>query len=140
MCIRDRQLSRKEQLEEKRNKIILSTEISIKSCPTCDEKHPFWKCKKYEALAPKKRFDAVMKMRRCWNCLKEGHEVVACPSSILCRVTGCSEKHHTTLHEHFAVTNNESGEGSNIGINNVNISHTTHKQKRVFLQIVPVKL
>ena len=131
-------ISRKEQLEEKRNKIILATQTSIKSCPTCDDKHPFWKCKKYESLVPKKRFEAVMNMRRCWNCL---NVVASCLSSITCHVAECKEKHHTTLHDHFKPKTNsdDNNEPQDVTVSRAEISE--YKQpKRVFLQIVPVML
>ena len=144
-----RQPNRREQLEEKKKKI-LSTQINTKSCPTCGGKHLFWKCETYKSLNPNKRFDAVKKMKRCFNCFGAGHEVPSCTSKITCFVADCKEKHHTTLHDHFTASNANGNNNGNVTPSSadgtsgqsVTVSHTVGgpRSKCVFLQIVPVKL
>ena len=43
----------------------------------------------------------VKKLVRCFNCFGEGHTSKSCPSKNLCFKAGCTERHHTSLHDYF---------------------------------------
>ena len=61
----------------------------------------FWKTKAFKDLQPAERFEKVKELRRCYNCLGEGHITKSCPSKGHCLKKGCSKRHHTVLHEYF---------------------------------------
>ncbi|XP_057290224.1 uncharacterized protein LOC130612907 [Hydractinia symbiolongicarpus] len=68
-------------------------------CRIC-KKHPFFKCPTYKEMAPEKRFQAAKKLEMCYNCLKQDHFTSKCTSKNSCFESGCSERHHTTLHKY----------------------------------------
>ena len=134
---------KKDSTLHEKQKSILSTQTDSRACPTCDEKHLFWKCKKFDSLQPEERFNTVVKMKRCLNCFCEGHAVSKCPSKNTCRISPCKERHHTTLHEYYATLAAKAAEADPSAQppgNAVVISHSVSRTKRVFLQIVPVML
>ncbi len=55
-------------------------------CCYCEANHVFWKCATFKAMPDPKKFDVVKEMRRCFNCLSNGHMSSQCKSS----VTWCS--------------------------------------------------
>ena len=75
------------------------TPVAVK-CKLCEADHNFWKCTKYVAMAPLKRFRLVSKFKICYNCLGD-HKRQDCSSKNTCFTKGCSAKHHTTLHDYF---------------------------------------
>ena len=47
----------------------------------------------------KERFQIILKLSRCTNCLSPSHKFFECPSKKTCF---CNKKHHTSLHDYFA--------------------------------------
>lgn len=71
------------------------------NCPICNEAHKVLGCDKIKEMKPELLLDAVKKAYLCFNCLRRGHRVRDCTSS-LCRV--CNEKHHTLLHDALTIS------------------------------------
>ena len=106
-----------------------NTDREIK-CWLCENKHKITSCDKFKAksLSEKKRFAEQEKLY--WNCLAKGHILKNCGSEVRCRVSNCSKRHHTLLHEDIPLKTN------GVQPNSFNKS-STHK---TFLQIVPVAI
>ena len=82
------------------------------TCYLCNDQHRIHKCPKYLALDTSERFDTAKKLKLCYNCLKKDHFTSKCTSKNSCFNTGCTQRHHTTLHKHFverAATESTSG-------------------------------
>jgi hypothetical protein len=63
-------------------------------CQTKDQ-HSSTDCDQYVEYANRK--SRVMALRLCLNCLQDGHQARACPSTRNCRL--CDRRHHTLLHQ-----------------------------------------
>ena len=61
----------------------------------------FWKTKAFKDFQPSERFEKVKELKRCFNCLGEGHITKSCPSKGHCLKKGCKKRHHTVLHDYF---------------------------------------
>ena len=110
-------------------------EESASGCQSCGEKHPLRKCKKYQGLQPAKRYDLVRKSKLCFNCLQNGHTIGDCTSRYTCFEKGCSEKHHTSLHQFYKKKKEKTGDET------VHVKVTSAEgAPRVILQIVAVCL
>ena len=69
-------------------------------CPLCSRSHHLSKCAKFKGMGRYKRVAFLMRTRRCFKCLEEGHLLQECSSSLKCEVEGCSDRrHHTLLHK-----------------------------------------
>ena len=62
----------------------------------------FWKTKGFKDLNPAEKFEKVKELKRCYNCLGDGHITKFCPSKGHCLKKGCKKRHHTQLHEYFS--------------------------------------
>ena len=82
-----------------------NTDREIK-CWLCENKHKITSCDKFKAksLSEKKRFAEQEKLY--WNCLAKGHILKNCGSEVRCRVSNCSKRHHTLLHEDIPLKTN----------------------------------
>ena len=69
------------------------------SCILCQGGHSLFYCPTFEGYTVVQRKDYVMNQKLCLNCLKAHHVAKDCNSSFICRVTDCSKKHNTLLHE-----------------------------------------
>ena len=139
---RDTEITNEKKTERSNfNGLVKENEVS---CLLCSQPHQFWKCEDYKKLSPEDKYQYVRKMRRCFCCLRVGHGSRYCPSKYNCFVSGCSKKHHTSLHEHFCENDNngtkkvtvEDKNKSNDSFNGVLKS----EPRDMFLQVVPVML
>ena len=65
-------------------------------CPDCGNNHGLQQCQPFKSKNQQERHQLAKNARLCYNCLKSGHGIAACPSNSVCRV--CAGKHHTLLH------------------------------------------
>ncbi len=65
----------------------------LEKCDECGETHYLTKCPKYMGLSKEGRKEALIKHKRCFRCLGNGHMSRKCKRT--CRI--CSERHHWTL-------------------------------------------
>ena len=66
---------------------------AIEKCDACGETHYLTKCPKYMSLTKIERKEVLIKNKRCFKCLSNGHLSTKCKKN--CRI--CGEKHHWTL-------------------------------------------
>ena len=62
------------------------------------------KCEDFKKLPQSERWQLVKSLHWCYNCFKafkSGHASSSCSSHFTCRASGCSQKHHTILHDYF---------------------------------------
>ncbi|XP_058839551.1 uncharacterized protein LOC131695040 [Topomyia yanbarensis] len=71
-----------------------STEIT---CELCGGDHPNFKCSAFKNMSIAQRLAKVREVRVCFNCLRKGHMIRACPSQRTC--AKCNQKHHSMLHQ-----------------------------------------
>ena len=79
-------------------------------------------------LEERKKFVQNKKLSK--NCLSKEHQLDASPSKFTCRKDGCSQKHHTLLHENK----------TNELVSNRLESSNSKASPSTFLQIIPVTL
>ena len=101
------------------------------TCYICNDKHRIHKCPQYISLDPPERFEMAKKNKLCYNCLKKDHFTSKCQSKNNCFNAGCTERHHTTLHEYFTEQAVKQFTGS---------TQTVEPDGTVFLSVVPVRL
>ena len=75
-----------------------STSSEMRSCPLCSSTHYLSRCKEYSDKTPEDRYELVKSLNLCFNCLSNSHRIADCKSTTTCKFTGCTSKHHTTLH------------------------------------------
>ncbi|XP_049287533.1 uncharacterized protein LOC125766003 [Anopheles funestus] len=75
----------------------LTTTTPASTCVVCNEDHPLQRCPKFLALSVADKVAKVRSLKRCFNCLCTGHNVIQCPSKRSCRV--CNRRHHSLLHK-----------------------------------------
>ncbi|XP_058839198.1 uncharacterized protein LOC131694734 [Topomyia yanbarensis] len=63
-------------------------------CEVCAGQHSNYKCPSF--MSVDQRVTKVIQIGLCFNCLRKGHQLRACPSDKSC--SKCSKKHHTLLH------------------------------------------
>lgn len=63
----------------------------------CNDKHPLFKCKKFNGMNITERREAVKTTKACFNCLTPGHGTISCKSKLKCRT--CNRHHNTLLHD-----------------------------------------
>ena len=117
--------------------------VQMGTCPSCGEKHPVWKCKDYLNHVPDGRFDMARSLKLCYNCLSYGHVRSQCPSKGKCFQSNCDERHHTTLHEHYVKSDSSAPAADSSIVPPVvvtTVGRYSTENRRVFLQVVPVKL
>ncbi|CAB0044045.1 unnamed protein product [Trichogramma brassicae] len=66
-------------------------------CVRCGGEHNVGHCDAFASMNSAERRELVMQQRLCFNCLRPGHAVRACPSRSTCQT--CGATHHTLLHE-----------------------------------------
>ena len=135
--------------------------VQVGSCPSpsCGEKHKFWKCAVYLRLDPGHRFELVKSLKLCYNCLNNGHVLDQCTSKGTCFKKDCHDRHHTTLHKYYVPTvppakkpndpgdpstaaakSSSSGSAGNQPVPVTTMGKYSASTKKVFLQIVPVRI
>ncbi|XP_065085837.1 uncharacterized protein LOC135707865 [Ochlerotatus camptorhynchus] len=65
-------------------------------CEICAGQHCNYKCPSFLSMSVDQRVTKVKQIGLCFNCLRKGHQIRACPSDKSC--SRCSKKHHTMLH------------------------------------------
>jgi hypothetical protein len=65
-------------------------------CDVCAGQHCNYKCPSFLNMSVDQRIAKVKQSGLCFNCLRKGHQIKACPSDKSC--SKCSKKHHTLLH------------------------------------------
>ncbi|XP_058449460.1 uncharacterized protein LOC131429399 [Malaya genurostris] len=65
-------------------------------CELCGGGHPNFKCSAFIKMNNEQRVAKVKDAKVCFNCLRKGHMVRACPSQRTC--VKCNQKHHIMLH------------------------------------------
>ena len=66
-------------------------------CESCDHNLP--NCEQFKKMKEQERFDMVISMFPCFNCLKgKQHRGVECYESSNCGVNGCTKIHHRIIH------------------------------------------
>uniref|UniRef100_A0A6P7H018 Uncharacterized protein LOC114348614 n=1 Tax=Diabrotica virgifera virgifera TaxID=50390 RepID=A0A6P7H018_DIAVI len=107
--------SNKVKHSSRQTSTFLTSSVNNK-CLFCDSDHPIFKCNKFLAETPQKRFEFVKQNKFCVNCLSNTHATVKCLSSRRC--ARCSKRHHSSLHfenpnDHSSSTYNEVASSSN---------------------------
>ena len=87
---------------EPRSEYTAVTGVVVLECQLCGSGHQLWNCEQYKSLTSGKKIEVARKSKTCFNCLQRGHLVKDCTSRNTCCETGCSEKHHSSLHQYFA--------------------------------------
>jgi hypothetical protein len=101
----------------------------FKPCPLCSATHHITKCKDYLSKSAEGRYELIKSMSLCFNCLSHNHRIADCKSTGTCKVTGCSARHHTSLHRtRPGPANNVQGR-----VNNLN-----SRVVKVYFQVLPV--
>ncbi|XP_055622089.1 uncharacterized protein LOC129765697 [Toxorhynchites rutilus septentrionalis] len=70
--------------------------LSESVCEVCAGSHLNYKCPSFLNMNVGQRVSKVKQIGLCFNCLRKGHQIRACPSDKSC--SKCSKKHHTMLH------------------------------------------
>ncbi|XP_055623776.1 uncharacterized protein LOC129767178 [Toxorhynchites rutilus septentrionalis] len=65
-------------------------------CYACEQRHPLFKCFKFERLPLTERINLVTLKRLCMNCFRSDHFARNCPSKYSCKT--CKKRHHSLLH------------------------------------------
>ena len=93
------------------------------------------------------KFATVQRLKLCYNCIRGGHTIPTCQSKVTCFVTGCGEKHHTSLHKSLCKetpTPEPEAEVKSEGVEDAGsaksstVSLLKSAPKEVFLLVVPV--
>ena len=79
----------------------------VNACCLCEEEHRIHKCPKYIDIDASDRFEKAKKMQLCYNCLTKDYFTSQCKSKNSCFNAGCTEQHHTSLHEYFTESKKE---------------------------------
>ena len=67
------------------------------SCLECDANdHKLYGCPKFEKMSRQEKVSFIKRNNLCFNCLRVGHRLDACPSQSSCRE--CQKRHHTSFH------------------------------------------
>ncbi|KAL7298942.1 hypothetical protein TKK_0008043 [Trichogramma kaykai] len=74
-----------------------ATRQGRQDCVRCGGEHYVGHCDVFTSMNSAERRELVMQQRLCFNCLRPGHAVRACPSRSTCQT--CGATHHTLLHE-----------------------------------------
>ena len=102
-----------------------------KQCILCNVNHQTDSCQKFLNLNVPERWRCARRNRACYLCLRVGHRVNNCTSSIKCVNGGCQKKHHPLLHsEAMSQKPTESGM----------CAASVHKDSKVMLGVIPVRV
>ncbi|CAH8464754.1 unnamed protein product [Schistosoma turkestanicum] len=69
------------------------------NCSICTGDHLVVKCPQFLELTVQDRWKQVRKKGMCFACLKQGHKVSDCKTTMRCGIDKCEKKHHVLLHE-----------------------------------------
>ena len=114
----DERKSREETPQERKShnqKFAGRTEVQQIICPFCEGSHLFWKCATYEKMSDAEKFNYAKKKKFCYNCLRAKHITKDCSSKISCSTSGCSDRHHSTLHGFFSAMKEKDAEPKDDG-------------------------
>ncbi|KAF2888054.1 hypothetical protein ILUMI_18119, partial [Ignelater luminosus] len=76
------------------NKPMQSPKHKDTPCPFCKSMHAIYHCEKFKNLSVKARYDEILRLKVCLNCLRFGHTNADCKSSG-CKT--CGKRHNTLL-------------------------------------------
>ena len=62
-------------------------------------KHWTANCRLYQAKAIDEKKNFLKEKRACWSCLKPGHRQRTCRMGRECGISGCTRRHHPSIHE-----------------------------------------
>ena len=85
-----------------RNLTVEGRQPPVKLCPSNEICQFLYKCTHFQALPASIRREHIRKLRLCFNCFRN-HHVEKCTSKNVCRSHNCGMKHHTLLHDSFAI-------------------------------------
>ena len=74
----------------------------MKLCPSNENFQFLYKCYHFQALPARIRREHIRKLRLCFNCFGN-HYVKKFTYKTVCRSHNCGMKHHTLLHDSFAI-------------------------------------
>ncbi|KAF2903195.1 hypothetical protein ILUMI_02997 [Ignelater luminosus] len=77
------------------NKPMQSPKHKDTHCPFYKSVHTIYHCEKFKNLSVKARYDEILRLKLCLNCLRFGHTNADCKSSG-CKT--CGKRHNTLLH------------------------------------------
>lgn len=73
-------------------------------CGICQADHRIMTCNKFLNLNLAQKYQKVLQLHYCTNCLARNHVLKNCTNQARCGT--CDQKHHTLLHGHKMVLNN----------------------------------
>lgn len=149
----------------RRDRILLSTNLHNNQCPVCNETdHVIADCNRFKQLNLNDRWAKVREKRMCIGCLHSGHGTRNCPNRGQCGIHGCRRPHHQLLHSYgqrqtsfnrpnsnnisLQQTTSTAQQGdepslpstSNESRNHERVHNCRIEEKRVMFRIIPVKL
>ncbi|KAF2893723.1 hypothetical protein ILUMI_12452, partial [Ignelater luminosus] len=77
------------------NKPMQSPKHKDTHCPFCKSVHAIYHCEKFKNLSVRARYDEIIRLKLCLNCLRFKHTNANCKSSG-CKT--CGKRHNTLLH------------------------------------------
>ena len=81
-----------------------STAANRKCLVHSDSHHPVWRCRKFQSMTVKERYDIVKLNNACMLCLDIGHNSSSCRMNFRCTAPQCGATHHVLLHDHFTAS------------------------------------
>ena len=85
-----------------RNLTVEGRQPLVIHCPSNESCQFLYKCTHFQALPASICREHIRKLRLCFNCFGN-HHVEKCTSKNVCRSHNCGMKHHTLLHDSFAI-------------------------------------
>ena len=85
-----------------RNLTVEGRQPPVILCPSSESCQFLYKCTHFKALPASIRREHIRKLRLCFNCFGNPH-IEKCTSKNVCRSHNCGMKHHTLLHDSFAI-------------------------------------
>lgn len=73
-------------------------------CYNCKKSHRIYDCYSFLSLSGDERYNRIVELKACINCLYPTHDVSKCNVAIRCKY--CKEKHNSLLHDSKAVKDN----------------------------------
>ena len=124
-------------------------------CWVCNAEPKLWDCPQYKQKTINDRLQFMRQNHLCDNCAKKGHVANYCFSKSLCKVTGCKQKHHPSLHRAKPSGKNSSSATNTSDISENSQSSATDQQQQprmkfsgvaaiktssVYLNVIPVQV
>ena len=87
-------------LSEKNDSKVTTSYWKASKC-LCHEgaNHLTPECRAYLSKSIEERKGILKEKGACWSSLKRGHRIQECRNKNVCKVNGCTRRHHATLHE-----------------------------------------